>query len=141
MEIYFSRAAASREPPCSVPAPRRYPTMSHPSPAIVPSTGFPANHTHDYQSLRISRTVSMNITSDKRLTVRSKDSLACIMSSISRSTSSAVFSCSSGLCVSMLLDNIKACMSKSVATASSSLLKSSSSSLKQTKGMRPIGEH
>lgn len=58
------------------------------------------------------------------------------MSSISRSTSSAVLSGSSGLCVSVLLDKIKACMSKSVATASSSLLKSSSSGLQQRKRKR-----
>lgn len=41
MEIYFSREAASQEPLCSFPAPRRCPIKIHPSPAISRSTDSP----------------------------------------------------------------------------------------------------
>lgn len=116
MKIYFSRAAESPELLCSSPVPRRYPIKTHRNLVIFPSTDFPTQNR------------SFSLFPCEFISWRNCI-FTCIISSISRSTSSAVLSGSSGLWVSVLLDKIKACMSKSVATASSSLLKSSSSGL------------
>lgn len=109
------------------PKPHRCPIKNPLNLVIFPLTDFPTVVTrckiinHSFSHYYIGKNTWL------------RQGYTCIMSSISRRTSSAVFSGSSGLWVSVLLDKIKACMSKSVATASSSLLKSSSSGLQRTK--------
>jgi len=106
------------------PKPHRCPVMNPLNPVIFPLMDFPRAAIKSLMARLI-------ITAP--ITILLRRYYTCIISSISRRTSSAVFSGSSGLCVSVLLDKIKACMSKSVATASSSLLKSSNSGLANKK--------
>jgi len=102
--------------------PHRCPVMNPLNPVIFPLMDFPR-----------AKSLIARLIITAPITILLRRYYTCIISSISRRTSSAVFSGSSGLCVSVLLDKIKACMSKSVATASSSLLKSSNSGLANKK--------